>query len=302
MRALKIYQVDSFTTEKFKGNPAGVVLNADNLSDQEMLKIAKELNNSETAFLMSPDDTDHDVRIRYFTPQTEVPVCGHATIAAHYVRAIEHHLETCRILHKISIGILPVEITKAENDYIVDMVQGEIEFSQPFSNNVLYKLINALGITENDLDERCPVQIVSTGHSKVLIGIKSRIVLDNLMPNMISLKNLSAEIGCNGFFVFTLNSQTDNILSHGRMFAPAIGIDEDPVTGNANGPLGAYLIKHNLVEHNNSVFSFCAEQGNAIDRSGIINVTVKIKDNKPVQVKIGGRAVIVFKTEIQLKN
>lgn len=92
MRTLKVCQVDSFTTEKFKGNPAGVVLNADGLSDQEMQHIARELNNSETAFIFSPDGNDHEIKIRFFTPKTEVPVCGHATIAAHYVRAIEHKL------------------------------------------------------------------------------------------------------------------------------------------------------------------------------------------------------------------
>ena len=116
MRTLDGYQVDSFTTQKFKGNPAGVVLNADGLSDEEMLSIAKELNNSETAFIMSPDSTDHDVRIRYFTPKTEVPVCGHATIAAHYVRAKVHNLESSTVFHKIGVGILPVEIVKEGND------------------------------------------------------------------------------------------------------------------------------------------------------------------------------------------
>ena len=300
MPALKIYQVDSFTTEKFKGNPAGVVLNADGLSDQDMLCIARELNNSETAFLMSADDSDHDVRIRYFTPKIEVPVCGHATIAAHYVRAIENNLETGTVKHKISIGTLPVEIKKVENDYMVDMIQGRIEFFEPFTENYRQALTKALGLKENTLDERCPIQIVSTGHSKVLIGIKSRSILDDLAPDMSALKELSKAVSCNGFFAFTLHSEIDGILSHGRMFAPAIGIDEDPVTGNANGPLGAYLIKHSLVKHNNSIFSFKAEQGHAIGRSGIVNVSVNIEKGEPVQVKVGGRAVIIFKTEIEL--
>lgn len=117
---------------------------------------------------------------------------------------------------------------------------------------------------------------------------------------MCALMELSKSINCNGYFVFSLQSEIDGILSHGRMFAPAIGIDEDPVTGNANGPLGAYLIKHNLVKHNNSLFSFKAEQGHAIGRSGIVNVSVLIEDGEPVQVRVGGSAVIIFKTEIEL--
>lgn len=300
MRTLKIYQVDSFTTEKFKGNPAGVVLNADGLTDQEMLNIARELNNSETAFILSPDGTDHEVKLRYFTPKTEVPVCGHATIAAHYVRAMGNKLDSSTVIHKIGIGILPVEIIKVGNGYSVIMTQGRIEFNPPLAKEERENIIKALGLEENDLDQRCPIQIVSTGHSKVMIGIKTRNKLDALSPDMLLLTKLSKVINCNGYFVFTMDSDERGILTHGRMFAPAIGVNEDPVTGNANGPLGAYLVEHGLAEHNGSVFSFKGEQGNAIGRSGIVDVTVNLRNGKPKQVKIGGRAVIVFKTEIEI--
>ena len=300
MRTLKIYQVDSFTAEKFKGNPAGVVLNADGLSDQEMLNIARELNNSETAFILSPDGTDHELKIRYFTPQTEVPVCGHATIAAHYVRALENKLDSSTVIHKIGIGILPVEIIKEGNDYSVIMTQGRIEFNPPLAKQERENIIKALGLKEDDLDQRCPIQIVSTGHSKVIIGIKTRSKLEGLSPDMLVLTKISKVINCNGYFVFTMDSEEKEILTHGRMFAPAIGVNEDPVTGNANGPLGAYLVKHGLAEYNGSDFSFKGEQGNAIGRSGIVDVTVNLRNGKPEQVKIGGRAVIVFKTELQI--
>ncbi len=296
MENLRIYQVDSFTTEKFKGNPAGVVLNADNLSEQEMLSIARELNNSETAFIFSPDGPDHDIRIRYFTPKVEVPVCGHATIAAHYVNATEKKLNTCTVFQKISIGILPVEIIKRDDNYSIVMTQGKVEFSQPFIGEVRKEIIKALGLKEEELDSRCPIQIVSTGHSKVMVGINSRNTLDRLVPHMDKLAELSKEIGCNGYFVFTLYSQVKNVLTHGRMFAPAIGINEDPVTGNANGPLGAYLVKHGLIKHDGSTVSFTAEQGHAINRSGLVYVTVNIVEGEPVQVKIRGDAVIVFKS------
>ena len=300
MTVLKVYQVDAFTTEKFRGNPAGVVLNGDNLTDQEMQAIARELNNSETAFLLSPDSPDHDVRTRYFKPKTEVPICGHATIASQYVRAIENNLESCRVMNKINIGTLPIEINKLENDYTITMAQGDIEFSQYISGSNLEFLMNALRITENDLDERCPVQIVSTGRSKVLIGIKSRHVLDRIVPNLEALKELSKAIDCTGYFLFTLHPETETILSHGRMFAPISGIDEDPVTGNAVAPLGAYLIKHKLVKHDNSMFSFKVEQGHAMGRSGVVDVSVLIKEGEPVEVSLGGSAVIVFETEIVL--
>jgi phenazine biosynthesis protein PhzF family len=158
--------------------------------------------------------------------------------------------------------------------------------------------MQALGLKEDDIDERCPIEIVSTGHSKVMIGIKYRNTLDTLVPDLSLLKSLSEEIGCNGYFVFTFDSQISGVLTHGRMFAPAIGIAEDPVTGNANGPLGAYLVKHQLVKYEGDMLKFKGEQGSAIGRSGIVDVYVKVKNNEPIQVKIGGDAVIVFKTEI----
>lgn len=298
MKSYCVYQVDAFTTEKFKGNPAGVVLDADGLNEADMLKIARELNNSETAFIFSPDGTDHDLRIRYFTPTTEVPVCGHATIASHYVRAVEKQLESMTVVQKIKIGILPVEVIKQAGNYSIVMTQGNILFEKYLNEIQQNTLLQALGLTEGDIDGRCPVEIVSTGHSKVMIGIKSRKTLDSLVPDLALLKRLSREIGCNGYFVFTFDSQIPGVLTHGRMFAPAIGIAEDPVTGNANGPLGAYLVKHRLVKHDGKMLQFKGEQGSAIGRSGIVDIAVKIENNEPVQVQIGGQAVIVFKTEI----
>lgn len=300
MRELIVYQVDSFTKEKFKGNPAGVVLDADSLSEAEMLKIARELNNSETAFILSPKDNSHDIEIRYFTPKMEVPICGHATIAAHYVRAIEQNLDSSIILSKTGIGILPVEIIKEDGDYSIEMTQGKIEFTPPFESDIRSKVLEFLGITEEDVNQKCPIQIVSTGHSKVIIGINSKEKLDSLEPNMEMLKKLSKEINCNGYFIFTFDSQQEGIYTHGRMFAPAIGIVEDPVTGNANGPLGAYLVNHNLIKHDGKEVIFNAEQGSAIGRSGIIIVKVKIEDNKAKEIKLKGDAVIVFKAVCDL--
>lgn len=300
MRSLKIYQVDAFTTEKFKGNPAGVVMNADGLSDQEMLSIARELNNSETAFVFKPDGPDHELKIRYFTPKTEVPVCGHATIAAHYVRAYEHKLGSSIVIQKIGIGILPVEIIKESHDYSIVMTQGSIVYYPPLTIQERDRIVNALGLIEEDLDPRCPIQILSTGNSKVMIGIKTRCKLNELSPNMLALAQISKLINCTGYFVFTMDSEQEDILTHGRMFAPAIGLNEDPVTGNAHGPLGAYLVKHGLVNHNGSHFSFKGEQGYAIGRSGLVDVTLNLENGEPKQIKIGGKAVIVFQTIVQI--
>jgi len=300
-RQYTLYQVDAFTKELFRGNPAGVVSDATGLSDTQMQKIARELNNSETAFIFPTQNNEkYDVEIRYFTPTVEVPICGHATIAAHYVRAHENEFSSVQTIQKTKAGILPVDIVQNKDDYEITMTQGKIEFGDFIEGKSRLTLLSALNMKSSELDERCPIHIVSTGHAKVIIGIKSRKKLNSLNPDMGLLKELSKSINCKGYFVFTFDSDSKEILAHGRMFAPAIGINEDPVTGMANGPLGAYIIFHKLVDFRGNEFCFKARQGEAIGRSGVVSVSVETQDGKPKVVKVGGSAVIVFKTTISI--
>ncbi|WP_262708285.1 PhzF family phenazine biosynthesis isomerase [Chryseobacterium sp. CH21] len=174
MKEVIVYQIDSFTKEKFKGNPAGVVLNAEHMTSEEMQLVARELNNSETAFVFRPDiqEENFDYHVRYFTPTTEVPTCGHATIAALYALAQEYQLDSCTIRINTQIGILPIHIERKNNDYLITMTQGSFELSPAFDDLTTQKIVRALGLTMDSLDQKCPVQIASTGHSKVMIGIK----------------------------------------------------------------------------------------------------------------------------------
>ncbi len=296
-----VYQVDSFTKELFKGNPAGVVPHAEGLSAKQMQIVARELNNSETAFVFPPDGPDCDGVIRYFTPRAEIPICGHATIAAMYVKAIEEELgpSVCRM--RTGAGVLPCEICMTGGGYKVVMTQGGVEFETPLAGELKDRILAGLGLDDKDLNERCPVQVVSTGHAKVMIGIKSRERLNTLAPDFAVLAKLSQVIRCNGYFVFTFDSDTEDILTYGRMFAPAVGVNEDPVTGNAHGPLGAYLIRHGLADAGGGDwFYFQGRQGEAIDRLGTVEVRVKIEKGRPVLVQIAGEAAIVFKTEIEI--
>lgn len=300
MKKYRIYQVDSFTKNRFHGNPAGVVPNANGLTDEQMQRIARELNNSETAFIFETDSSNYDVEVRFFTPTTEVPICGHATVAAHYIYAIERKAETGRIIQKTKAGILPVDVIKYKDDYSIVMTQGEPSVSEPLNEEIRSQIANALGISCKDICMEYPVAISSTGHSKVMVPIYSNEILHSLKPDLQKLTEISKHIGCNGYYVFTLNPQED-ILVHGRMFAPAIGIAEDPVTGNANGPLGAYLVHYNILQNENEQsFDFDILQGEAIKREGTMHVHVKKEQGKPVLVQITGKAVIAFSTEIIL--
>ena len=302
MKTYKLYQIDSFTRSKLLGNPAGVISNAEGLSEIQMQQIARELNNSETAFILTPQNkADYDVEVRFFTPTVEVPLCGHATIAAHYVRAIEGKHTQGRAYQKTKAGILAVDAIQKDDDFLIQMTQASPHIEPPLAENIIQKIIKALGINGTDLREDCPVCMASTGFQKVMIGIKSLDLLHSLVPNMHDLVMISAEIDCGGFYVFTLH-EDEEFLAHGRMFAPALGVNEDPVTGNANAPFGAYLVHYGICKHlqKETEFSFYIKQGEAMKREGQMQVRVSIENNKPVLVKIIGEAVVSFETEIIL--
>lgn len=297
---LKIFQVDAFTTELFGGNPAGVVLDARGLDEAAMLKIARELNNSETAFVFPEAGEGYDLEVRFFTPTREVPICGHATVSAHYVYAKSRGMGSGRIVQKTKAGILPVEILPEEGDLRVVMTQGKIEFGAVLDEEERRALLEGLGIGSEELEPSLPIEIVSTGHSKVMVPLRSRRTLDSLAPRGELLAALSARIGCNGFYAFSFDSGEEGVLASGRMFAPAIGIAEDPVTGNANGPLGAYLVRHGRLPSRDEGERFRIKQGEAMGRKGYMEVEVYGSGGEPTLVKISGRARIAFETRLTI--
>ena len=301
MPRVKIFQIDSFTRTRFAGNPAGVVLDAQGLGDLQMRQLARELNNSETAFVLPPKGPDHDVWIRFFTPTTEVPSCGHATIAAHYARAVEYGIREETLVQLTGAGPMPIRILPDGPDRRIRMTQGPVVIEPPLPERQARRIQEMLGLREVFRDRSLPIQVASTGHSKVMVPILDRKALDVLEPDMPGLAALSRELGCSGYFVFTFDQPDPGALTQARMFAPAIGIPEDPVTGNGNGPLGAYLVRHG--RHPASAdgsWTFRGAQGDRSGRSGHVDVHVEIEGGVPVRVSITGDAVVVFRTELQL--
>jgi PhzF family phenazine biosynthesis protein len=299
----RLYQIDAFTNRPFSGNPAGVVANAKGLTEGQMQAIARELNNSETAFLLPPQGPDHDVQIRFFTPTTEVPICGHATISAHYVRALEG--APAGVTRQLTgAGVLPVEIEKnPEVGVRIWMTQKPATFERILTVDQRGRVLRALNLSADALATFGEVQIVSTGHSKVMIPLQSRAALEALRPDLAILSTLSTELGCNGYYAFTLDAPSVGTFSSGRMFAPAIGIAEDPVTGNASGPLGAYLLRAGLIVTGaDDRVTFVAGQGETMGRPG--SVLVEVARSSPraaIGVRIAGQAVAVFKSELDVE-
>ena len=289
----QVYHVDAFTSVPFRGNSAGVVLHADGLSEAQMQLIARELRHSETAFLLTSDDSD--VRIRYFTPTVEVPICGHATVAAHYVRANVLGLGNSTVWQTSLAGRHRVDIEATGNDYRISLEQGVPRFEPPLEGAIRGAIIDALHLSEDDMLAGLPIQVATTGHSKVMIPLKPEVDLDALSPDLQALTAISQQIGCNGFFPFQIRPGEN--ATDGRMFSPAIGIVEDPVTGNANGPMGAWLVQHGLMPHDGKTLRVQGHQGRALGRDGIVDVTVAIRENLPEKVTITGSAVILFHAE-----
>ena len=297
---VRVYQVDAFTKEKLAGNPAGVVPDARGLSDEQMLRLARELNNSETAFLFPGVPGEYDVQIRFFTPTREVPICGHGTIASHYVRALELGLDnSTRVIQKSQAGLFAVDVIREQGDTRVIMSQGKADIGAPLSQAQQDRLLMALGLTREDLRSDCPIVPATTGASKVMVGIRELDKLHSLSPDMDALIRLSHEIGSNGYHVFTVHLGASPLV-HGRMFGPANGVREDPVTGTSNGPLGAYLVKFGLLPADGDEVCFVAAQGEAMGRPGSMEVRVALEDGAPGEIRIVGDAVIAFQTEMEL--
>ncbi|MEU5951986.1 PhzF family phenazine biosynthesis isomerase [Streptomyces sp. NPDC047525] len=296
-----LYQVDSFTTTPFTGNPAGVILDAEGMTEGDMLAVARELNNSETAFVLPADGADHDVRVRFFTPTTEVPTCGHATVGAHFARAVEYGLPSAELVQKTGSGLRQrVEIHRDGDRVRIGMRQGAAMFGPELDGTQVDRLLRALGVAAGDLADVGPVQVVSTGHSKVLVELRARAVVDGLRPDPAALTALSREVGSNGFFVFTRDTAEagPELLTWARMFAPAIGIAEDPVTGNGHGPLGAYLVHHGIVPAPDGTLAFTGRQGVAMGRPGEVAVRVEAQPDGTLLVSIQGDAVTAFRTRL----
>ena len=297
-RKIEIHQVDAFTRQRFTGNPAGVVLNADSLDDAEMLAIARELNNADTAFVLAPQGSDHDVRVRFFTPRMEVGFVGHATVAAHYV--LSRDRSTGRRRQKSKAGLVEVEIHGEDAERRIAVRQSCPPLGRELNERERLAVLDSLALASDDLDIRCPLRIVGSGSTRLIVGVRGSEQLQRLKPDFARLTTLSAQLGAAGYFVFTLAPERRGSLTESRMFCPALGIPEDPVSGNAHGLLGAYLAHYELLRRESTRASFSGSQGHFMNRPGRVDVELEFRDNALDAVWIIGQAVSIFQAEMTL--
>jgi trans-2,3-dihydro-3-hydroxyanthranilate isomerase len=310
-RTYQFLQLDVFTDQAFAGNPLAVYPDGRNLSDQEMQQIAREMNLSETVFVLPSEKPEALRRLRIFTPLHELPFAGHPVVGTWYALASLGIVEpppdgngSVRIQHELGIGVLPVEIEFKERQPVrVTMTQGRFELGAAIVDETLIKAIaEGFGLTSADLHPTLPVQTMSTGVPFLAVPLRS---MEALARTTISNSGLSETIkkaGVLSCYLFTLETKDGGAAqAHARMFAPDSGIGEDPATGSAGGPLGGYLVYHHAlsVAPQDGIYRFVIEQGDFTNRPSRLSLEVKGAPQKSIdEVKVGGPSVIVARGEL----
>ncbi len=288
-KTIKIFQIDAFTDQAFRGNPAGVTLD-ENLSKEEMQLIAKEMNLAETAFLTKSSEPDKaDYNLRWFTPTVEVELCGHATIASlHFLNENNLLKDGQEVRFNTQSGILRCRFEDGRY-----FMQIPIYSMKEFTGDK-EEILNALGGNRFEFDDKTPFILVENGY--LYIKIKTLKELSFLKPDFKALYDLTAtknEFSC--IAVYTLETADKESFAHSRFFAPFYGINEDPVTGSMNGPLLPVLIHNGFIKKDGEKLSYTFEQGDVLGRNGRVGVTFYPDKN---ELYISGKAVTVLKGEL----
>lgn len=289
---MKVYHYDAFSAEPKKGNPAGVVLDADNLTDIQMQETAKAVGFNETAFICHSNNAD--VRIRYFTPGHEMNLCGHGTVASLIALYEQRSLIDIKTI-ETKAGVIDARIHAKDSRITVTMKQLPAKFIH-FKGNV-QKLASVLGVNKQEIDVSLPIVYGSTGIWSLLVPIKKLKSFKKMEPNTKAFPEVLTQFSHASIHPFCLEAINPQAKMHGRHFSsPYSGTIEDPVTGTASGVMGAYHL--NFISNMRSD-SIIIEQGQEIGRNGFVTVNV-FKSNGHILVEIEGTGVFV--KEIILNN
>ncbi|MDK9859334.1 PhzF family phenazine biosynthesis isomerase [Staphylococcus equorum] len=292
MKSIKVYHYDAFSKKPNKGNPAGVVLNGDDLTETEMQDVAFKVGFNETAFPIASDRAD--LRIRYFSPKQEMELCGHATMATIYALKTNGWLENkTELTIETNAGVLPIRITKNEQKEIhITMKQALPQFKKFEGSR--YDLAKAIGIEEVDFDDELPIMYGSTGAWTLLIPIKSLDIFNKMEPNNKVFSSILNEITNASVHPFCLESYYEEADMHGRHFSSTFsGTIEDPVTGTASGVMGAYFAKY-IKKECDMPINLIVEQGQEMNKDG--HMIVNVAENN--EIEITGNAVYVKEIDI----
>lgn len=310
MKRYRFLQLDVFTERAFCGNPLAVFPNAEGLTDDQMQQITREMNLSETVFVLPPSDARALRRLRIFTPGRELPMAGHPVVGtwnalarAGVVPLPKGGTGWTRIEQELGIGVLPVDIEfKNGQPVLVVMTQGKFEILREIEDvSDRTEIERGLSLEPEQLDHSLPIQVASTGVPMLLVPVRTLDALRSCYMNASILSEVGMRIGSSECYAFTRET-LDGVTSraHARLFAPDLGISEDPATGAAAGPLGAYLVYHGApdIEPVDGAFQFIIEQGDFIKRPSRIGIEIIGGPGAVEQVRVGGPSVVVAQGEL----
>ena len=288
-------QVDAFTTQPLAGNPCAIIFNADDLSDNQMLAIAKEMNLSETSFVLQSSIAD--VRARYFTPAEEIPLAGHPTIATLHALIETGQIQLqgnyTRISLELQVGPIPIELYATGSGVRIVMNQKKPKFLATFSPEVV---MPHFGLETADCLPSVPLQIVSTGTPQLMIPVRNLDVLHRIRLNTATYPTFRQNAQFFGPHLFCLEGVTEQGDTFARHLGFAPDVAEDPFTGSATGNMAAYLWHYGLLDKP----TFTAEQGHWLNRPGQAQVEVVGPRDDIETVKVGGTAVTVMRGELEI--
>jgi PhzF family phenazine biosynthesis protein len=277
-----VYTINAFTDTPNGGNPAGVFLDAAGLSDADMMAIAAKVGFSETAFV-SPSGIA-DVQVRFFTPNAEVDLCGHATIATFHLLHQQGLLGLGDFTQETKAGILPVSITQGQR---IIMTQATPVFSDTPDPALVY---NTLGLTPADYHPTLVPQVVSTGLRDLIVPITNLKTILAIQPNFEAVSKLSQQFDLIGYHLFCLETLAhDEATAHCRNLAPLVGIPEEAATGTGSGALACYLWQHQLITPTQAK-ALRFQQGYSMQRPSQIEAILTLENNTIAGVQVGGKA------------
>ena len=302
VRKLQYRIVDVFTDRVFGGNPLAVFLDGCGVSDLEMQALAKEMNLSETTFVLPPDDDANDFKVRIFTPASELPMAGHPTIGTAFVLAREGRLPKAgaelTILLEEKIGVIPVRLHfKNGQPEMIWMTQAPPQFGPRVPDGE--GIAELLSISADGIVRDLPLEIVSCGVPFLIVPIRDLRTMRRLKFQANLAQSALAPFGVNEVLAFSREVETAGSTVHSRMFAPELGVPEDPATGSATGPLGCYLVRYGLIAAEPTA-SMVSEQGIEMGRPSFLHVRVTQRGSDLTEVQVGGQAVFVGAGEISL--
>jgi trans-2,3-dihydro-3-hydroxyanthranilate isomerase len=335
-REYRLLQVDVFTDRIFGGNPLAVVLDPEGITDDEMQAIAREMNLSETTFVLPPAHPGCAARVRIFTPAREIPFAGHPTIGTAWVLATERRVPPGATTFALEEGVGPIPVD-LEGDpahpTFLWMRHPEATFGPELPDR--RGVAAALGLGESDLLPGAPVQTGSTGSPFLLVPLRDRAAVDRAALDVRADIEGAGPAAALGVFVFAPDPDPAAGRVYSRMFAPRSGVPEDPATGSASGPLGAYLLRHGLVKPGAGVrraqgcdpagrttaagaarevrppgeagraeppelMRIVSEQGTKMGRQSFVHIRLAVSNGRASDIRVGGSVVPVLEARLTL--